>query len=184
MPKQQTRSRANDAQFTLSYKTLGAVVSLVVLIGGLWSAIGKVATKDDVKELATTYGTTYQAIESRVRNLEIQFATFFGKSNTSPASLKATPSEDDTNPEFSLVQYGGQMPDYSGPSQNAPRAYQPPTRRVVVTMLFIKEHELQPTRGGVYGLLGEDGQFYSLDDVLSILVKEHDEPNRFNKMKR
>ena len=58
-------------------------------------------------------------------------------------------------------------------SGNAPaqQRYIPPNRKVVVTLEFIKVYNLQPAHGGGYGVLGEDGQFYLLDDVIAVLVR-------------
>ena len=46
-------------------------------------------------------------------------------------------------------------------------------RRVVVPVDFIERYRLRPSKGGAYAVLGEDGNYYSIDDVVRVLIREH-----------
>lgn len=165
--------RSNDGQFTLSYKTIGALGSILLIAGTLFAGMRSLATKDDVNALATKYDTTYSSIEKRVWNLEIQFASLFGKNATgSPALLHPSTSEPHHAPVLIRTQ-AAQYPEASANAPAMPRWQR--QKRVVITYEFIKGHELHPTPGGAYALLGEDGNDYSIDDVIAILIREHQE---------
>lgn len=148
MPR--SRNRSDSGSFTLSFKTLGAIVAAFTLIAGVWQAGDKIATKVDLQ----TTQQRISALEDRVRAAELQMARFFG-AHPEPSSYQKS--------SLKLASYGEEAA---------------PARRVVVTTDFVRSHELQPTRGGSYSLLGEDGRYYALDDVIAILVREHSKERR------
>lgn len=91
----------------------------------------------------------FKELESRVRAVERSIDRFFGKAAVPSASVESSPG----------VVFA------ASPSE--------PRRTVAVTKEFIADHKLQPSGGGSYLLLGEDGRMYSLDDVLAALIREH-----------
>jgi hypothetical protein len=92
----------------------------------------------------------FKELSNRVREIERSIDRFFGKGMTPTASVA---------PETGTVHAAASEPGEP--------------RTVVLTKQFLANHNLQPSRGGSYQLLGDDGRFYSLDDVLAILVREH-----------
>lgn len=46
-------------------------------------------------------------------------------------------------------------------------------RRVVVPEEFIERYRLRPSKGGAYSVLGADGNYYAIDDVVAVLIREH-----------
>lgn len=85
------------------------------------------------------------SVESRVREVERTQDRMFG-AQPSGASLTL----------LSLLDSDGESP-----------------RRVVVPEEFIERYKLSTSRGGAYVLLGEDGNYYAIDDVVWVLIKEH-----------
>jgi hypothetical protein len=159
--------------WTITPATLGIIVACLSILGGLWKISTSIATKADIDSIKTLITPQLDKHETRIRDLELQMARYFGASQI---GTKPTPSsEDDTvrTTRFVLAQYiPNQIPDTS---QSATRQQPPPVppRRVVVPLQLIKEFNLEPTRGGQVTLLGEDGRYYGLDDVLAIIIQIH-----------
>ena len=90
----------------------------------------------------------FRELSTRVRDLERQVDRFFGKTQ---ASFEV---------EVKGVAFAAEPED---------------VRTAVVTKGFIAEHNLRPSKpGSSYLVRGEDGQLYSLDEVLAVLIQEHD----------
>ena len=150
---------ADSGHFSISYGTIGALVGVLTIIGILVAGVQHLAMKSDLD-------MTWQRVvnlQDKVQGLEIQMARYFG---TKPSGVSAP---------------DGNQPGNYHPSKLMRSAFQsqddvkvPGTRRIVVSLEFIKDHQLTPSRGGAYVLLGADGQNYSLDDCMAALIEEHD----------
>lgn len=140
----------SNGHFSISYGTIGALVGIVTLVGLIMSGVTHLAMKSDVD-------VTWQRVilvQDKVQALEVQMARYFGAkpaTSVQPAKLKV------------VAYQGEQVP-----------AVPPPARRIVVSLEFIKDHQMVPSRGGAYVVLGADGQNYSLDDCVAALIEEHD----------
>lgn len=150
MPAKRKNGNGNG-HFSISYGTIGALVGVVTLIVILMTAVKNLAMKSDVD-------VTWQRVvllQDKVQALEVQMARYFG----------AKPATAIQPTKLHLAAYPQDMPAASAPIT---------PRRIVVSMAFIKEHQMTPSRGGAYVLLGADGQSYSLDDCIAELIAEHD----------
>ncbi len=178
MPKKQVKERASQSGtskpgVSLSYAAISALVGLLAVAGVIWKVGSAVATKDDVASIKLLITPVLEKHEDRIRSLELQVARYFGASQTSGHPL---PSRD----EGGVIQAGVMLAQYQ---QAAPSLEQKieTTRRVVVPDEMIRAYELQPSRGGVYAVLGEDGRLYSLDDVLAVIIRLHLEERQWAK---
>jgi hypothetical protein len=169
----------NGGRISISYSTIGLIGSVLGILIALVTIGSKIATKADVESIKSTISPVVSQHEDRIRALEIQMARYFGSS--SATSYRRAPTSElqiqKENPHFILTQYP-QVPQIPDVSANAPRQQNPslpslPPRRTVVPLVMIKEYNMTPTRGGSYALLGEDGLYYSLDDVLAALIQIH-----------
>lgn len=156
--------------FRISFAALGAIGTAFALIIGLWQISARVATKSDIDSIRVTISPVLDRHENRIRDLELQMARTFGASPMSAVPrANDIPAEPDTLPTIHLAQFQtAQIP-------NVAQMPIPPTvqRRVVVPVQLIEMFNLEPTRGGVYALLGEDGRYYGLDDVLAVIIRLH-----------
>lgn len=197
--KKELMRRGSKDGLHISYATIGAIVGLLAILTGIWRVGSAVATKSDIDSATTSIRLLISSItpvldkhEDRIRTLELQMARYFGASQSSfkpsdapvgdsfPAlSLTNWTKCDDrivSVPAFQLAQYSQSQTSQSAPSASstydAKRQLEFP-RRVVVPQLMIKLYDLQPSRGGVYALLGEDGRYYALDDVMAVIIRMH-----------
>lgn len=165
MPRKSSNGNGNgkNGSFQLSYSTLGAIGAVVALLGSLWSVGSKVASKSDIDSLKAAITPQLDQHENRIRALEIDLARYFGPSqaNSRPAP---SASIQDQPQRTSLI-----LAQYSVSQQ----AVQPPPRRAIIPIEMIREYSMEPSHGGAYTLLGDDGRSYSIDDIIAILIKIH-----------
>jgi hypothetical protein len=179
MPKKAHEPAKGSGSFSISYSTIGVMGSILVMLVTLVTIGSKIATKADVDSIKSTITPVITQHEDRIRALEIQMARYFGASQTGLRTQPSSEVDMRTGVRLVLAQY--QFPTIPDTSSNAPLAQAPsaqrpavlPPRRVVVPTQLIREYEMQPTRGGTYALLGEDGRYYSLDDVLAVIIQIH-----------
>lgn len=164
--------RASDGKaVTVSYATVLLFLSVIGGLIGIWKfgsdITGKIATKADIDGLKVAMQPVLTQHESRLRDLELQFARFFGASQSNLRSVPNSETMEAQPAHFVLAQY----PNVSQfPQQQQMQQVQ---RRVVVPLEMIEVFRMEPSRGGVYGLQGEDGRVYSLDDVMAALIRMH-----------
>ena len=168
------RRRSGNGRLSISYSTIGVIGSILAMLIALVTIGSKIATKEDVASIKAAISPVLDQHDSRIRSLELQMASHFG---ASPASSRPVPSSteklDIRQANFVLAQYIPQIPDASGNQPSIRQTPIPlPARRVVVPMAMVKEYMMEPTRGGSYALLGEDGRFYAVDDVLAIIIRK------------
>ncbi len=160
-----SRHVSTNGGLRISYAGIGAAVGLLIIAGTIWGIGSKLATKSDIESIKATISPILDRHESRIRDIELQLARFFGAQQT-----RATPSGD-TEPvkqaSYILAQYQQQQ------DSSANKAALVMQRRVVVPQELIEAYNLQPARGGSYTVLGEDQRFYSLDDVLAVIIRMH-----------
>jgi hypothetical protein len=181
MPKDRRKSdQGSGNKISISYATVGVIGSILAIVFALWTVANKVATKEDVESIKATITPTLTAHESRIRDLELQFARYFGASQTSAHPTPASDVFDDRPIKANFVlaaQYGGPYPQTQAPAASAAAPRIPPNlgiqRITVVPFEMIKQFNMEPTIGGAYAVLGEDGRYYNLDQVLSILIRMH-----------
>lgn len=182
MPKKRqfvTRVRpvnGNGGGLHLSYAGIGAIVSLLGVLVIAWKVTASVALKDDVRGAQEACKADVKVVESKVdvvdnreRGTELLLAKYFGRNAPDTAPSSDTRPTDLPLPFVLEAQYGVTADQAS--VQQAARAQ----RRIVVKLWFIKQFNLQPFHGGAYTLLGEDGNSYSLDDVLAALIDIHEQ---------
>ncbi|SRR6266566_4420541 len=163
-----------NGRISISYSTIGVIGSILAILIALVTIGSKIATKEDVASIKAAISPVLDQHDSRIRSLELQMASHFGASPTSTRPLPSAVEEQGIHrANFILTQYVPlPIPDVSG---NQPSVRQQPIplppRRVVVPIEMIKQYSIEPTRGGPYALLGEDGRYYALDDILAILIK-------------
>lgn len=136
------------------------------LLGTGYKVVTSVATKSDVESIKAAITPTLTDHDKRIRDLELSNAAHFG---ASPTAVR--PSASESVPQrvmATLAQYVASS--YQSQAKIPPQALQ---RRVVVPMELILAYNLQPTAGFTYALLGEDGRYYSLDDVLYVIIHIH-----------
>lgn len=176
-PSSEQRSAAPPTEKVFSFTVKGLVAGgagLLVLFGVLgyvWrttsSVLGAIATKSDVAAIASSVGPRLDKAEQRIYNLELLNAAHFG---ASPSGFQPGASGDViADARFVLAQFSN-MQQQTIPSEVR--------RRVVVPQELITSYRLSPSQGGTYALLGEDGRYYSLDDVLSVVIQMHLEEMR------
>lgn len=168
--------RSAEPGIRISPATLTILGSLFALIVGVWQVGSRIATKSDVDAIAAQLGPRMTQIEARLRELELQNAAHWG---ASPASITHGLDDDPpvTRAGFLLTQYAQQMP--LPPSASASAAPPPlPLRTPVLTLDFIRAYQMQPTRGGYYPLLGQDGRLYALDGWVAIMTQLHMQDTR------
>lgn len=166
------KTNRNGGGLNLSYAALGTIVAILTIGGIIWKVGSAVATKSDIDSIRALITPVLDKHEDRIRTLELQMARYFGASQT---ALKPSRTDQELLPLMTLAQYAPQsIPDASANTirSEARRQLEQP-RRVVVPDLLILEYGLQPSRGGTYSLLGEDGRYYALDDVLAVIIKMH-----------
>ena len=164
-------TNGNDKRgFTLSYQALGGIVALISVLGVGYGGVQKIATKGDIERAQSAVNTKVTEVrkevdeqDARIRDLERQWDRFFGMSGPS----SPTPSDFDLEPlsgptNLLLVSQSGRA--------NRQEKFRP-RRPVVLSYGFISRFDLHPSRGGTYGVLGEDGHMYSLDEVLAVLIR-------------
>ena len=161
-------TRSKNTAVTVSYASIAAVVGILTIIGFVFEGLRQLATKSDIESIRATITPTLNAHESRIRDLELANAAHFG---ASPATTRPMELEDIPVQRIGMVLAQYQM--QQAPASASAAAVPLPPHRVVVPMEMITAYSLQPSRGGSYGLLGEDGRLYSLDDVLSVLIRMH-----------
>jgi hypothetical protein len=181
MPKKRiTRTIQTNGQtksgVSLSYAAIGAIVGILAVVSAIWRVGSAVATKADVESIKTAITPILEKHEDRIRTLELQVARYFGASQTSTHPSRSV--EQITPADIILAQYSPQSI-----SPNAPRAIERP-RRVVVPSEMVQAYDLQPSPGGVYGVLGEDGRLYSLDDVLWVIIRIHLQEQSFRRFQQ
>lgn len=177
--KRKNTPEPNRDRLSISYSTIGAIGGILLIVGMMWGVATKIATKADVDSIKSSIAPTLTDHETRIRGIELQLASYFGASRT--ATPRPVPSSDENEQVhkagFVLAQYQvPQIPDPNASSANAPmaqRAYSLPPRRVVVPLEIITSYKLEPTRGGSYAVLGQDGKYYSLDDILYVIIEMH-----------
>lgn len=170
-----TGSSNGNGRFTISYGTIGVLGSILVMVITLWTIGSRIATKADVDTIKALLEPVLDKHEARIRDLELQMARYFGASQTGIRQAPSAELEQDLRKaNLVLAQYVPMPIPDAGSSANAPSSrgqYPIPARRPVVPVVMIREYSMEPTRGGAYALLGEDGRYYSLDDVLAILIQ-------------
>lgn len=142
---------------TVSYAGLGAIVAVLVIGGTTWKAVGSIATKADITSIQMALSPRLDRHEDWIRQLQLDWAARFG---ASPVSTRPNSTGDIFGAFPVLAQFAAQKQETS-------------PQRAVVPIELIDLYKLQPTRGGSYNLLGEDGRYYSLDDVLFVIIRLH-----------
>lgn len=153
MPKRAEKEEGGNGRrgLTISYQALGAILTILAIVGTVWKSIDHFASKEDIAVLSEAIKTD----GARIRDLERNWDRYFG---ATAAGVK--PSK--------TAQNGGRfiLASLAEAAEQRPRP-------VVVTREFIDVYRLQPSKGGSYTVLGEDGNFYSIDEVIAILVGAH-----------
>lgn len=161
MPKKpEPNGKNGNGGIRVSYAALAAFAGLLAITGTLWKVGSAIATKTDISGLEAAIRPELTEHEMRIRTLELDMASHFGASPTS-SRQSADPSH--------IAQASLALTDYLQ-SQNIPSGQ---SRVVVVPSVMIDAYHLQPTRGGTYAVLGQDGRYYSVDDVLALLIQIH-----------
>lgn len=159
--KQSAPARIASGQVSLSYATITIIVVVIGAVLGLgralWSMAAEIATKSDVALISAQIAPKLDGHEARIRELELQMARQFG---ASPAGARVAPASGEFYPNMNMI-----LAQYTTQAL--------PTRRVVVPFEMIKQFQMEPSRGGVLVVMGEDGKAYSLDDVLAIIIRLH-----------
>ena len=159
---------------TFTFTTTGIVkivtgmLAVAALVGGTWRMVGSIATKDDVNSIKALVSPQISDHEMRIRSLELSNAAHFGASPMSARPGSTYPGEFEAGFVLAQMQYPNSVA-----RQSQIPAEQTQFRRVVVPQELIESYKLPPTRGGTYALLGEDGRYYSLDDVLAVIIRMH-----------
>lgn len=150
----------------LSQSQLAIIGSVLAIATGIYGGVNNIATKGDIAIVEARV----EKQDERLRSTELALARFFGQP---PGSVK--PSSDDGNFQGRPFVRVAQL-----------KMQPPPTRRVVVPEWFINDYLLEPTEGGAYAVLGEDGKYYSIDDVMAMVIRYGDltEPDEPKAMKQ
>jgi hypothetical protein len=156
MPPQKKRRKSDQTLgFYMSFKQLGAIGTLVAILGGGVGAVNKLAFKTDLNPL----WDAEKDHESRIRELERAMDRFFGQKTPAVVPVPAPAP-------FTLRPVQWKMA--------AKMEAQMPSRIVVVPKWFVDQYHLHPAASVGYKVLGEDGQLYSVDQVLAVMIEaEH-----------
>lgn len=159
-------ANGNGGGLHVSNQGLAAIAAALAALAIVWAGVRNVATVSDLSVRDAEINT----LQVQEKSLEVNFARFFGKSAPTPsAEPEPQPAHD---PSFLMAaQYvTAGTPQISANAQ----ASKLPQRRVVVPSWYINQFHLEPWHGGSYAVLGEDGAFYALDDIIATLIAAHE----------
>ena len=143
---------AVNGGFYLSWGHIRGIGALLGVILIVWAAGENLVLENDL----TPVKERLASVESRVREVERTQDRMFGAAPSGYEWEEVSPP--DSGAILTLI---GSVVPLESP------------RRVVVPVDFIEHYRLRPSKGGVYAVLGEDGSYYAIDDVVRVLIREH-----------